>query len=139
MGQSAGSRFPRVLGSHHELERCGRATGPGAPSSRTDEHGQEISTFDGDLEEARAGQSVTLVLADEIDVSRGDLLCSETSPREIADQFEAHVIWMHEDDWFPAGRTWKDRHVLVGVTLSQPKYQVDVNTLDHLAAKVRSG
>jgi len=97
---------------------------------------QRISTFDGDLGEAVAGQSVTLVLDDEIDVSRGDLLCADDQPAEIADQFEAHVIWMHDDALLP-GRPYlvKVGASLVGATFSQPKYKVNVNTLEHLAAR----
>jgi len=97
---------------------------------------RRISTFDGDLEVAVAGQSVTLVLDDEIDVSRGDLLCADDQPAEIADQFEAHVIWMHDDALLP-GRPYlvKVGASLVGATFSQPKYKVNVNTLEHLAAR----
>ena len=50
--------------------------------------------MDGDLPEAIAGQSVTITLTDEIDVSRGDLLCAGDDPAEVADQFEAHIVWM---------------------------------------------
>ena len=95
-----------------------------------------ISTFDGALEEAIAGQSVTIVLADEIDVSRGSVLCSAEQRAEIADQFEAHVIWMHENLMQP-GRQYflKLGTVTAGLTISAPKYKVDVNTLEHLAAR----
>ncbi len=94
-----------------------------------------IVTMDGDLDEAIAGQSVTLTLADEIDASRGDLICAADSPAEVADQFEGHVIWMHEDAMLP-GRPYlmKIGTRTVGVTIANPKYRVDVNTLDHLAA-----
>ena len=97
---------------------------------------QRISTFDGDLGEAVAGQSVTLVLDDEIDVSRGDLLCADDQPAEVADQFEAQVVWMHEDGLLP-GRPYRVKvgPALVGATFSQPKYKVNVNTSEHLAAR----
>jgi bifunctional enzyme CysN/CysC len=97
---------------------------------------KRISTFDGDLEVAVAGQSVTLVLDDEIDISRGDVLCADDEPAEIADQFEAHVIWMHDDAMLP-GRPYlvKIGASLVGASFSQPKYKVNVNTLEHLAAR----
>jgi bifunctional enzyme CysN/CysC len=97
---------------------------------------KRIATFDGDLDEAVAGQSVTLVLEDEIDVSRGDVLCAGDQPAEIADQFEAHIIWMHDDGMLP-GRPYllKLGSSLVGATFSQPKYKVNVNTLEHLAAR----
>ena len=94
-----------------------------------------IVTMDGDLDEAIAGQSVTLTLADEIDASRGDLICAADAPAEVADQFEGHVIWMHEDAMLP-GRPYlmKIGTRTVGVSIANPKYRVDVNTLDHLAA-----
>jgi bifunctional enzyme CysN/CysC len=94
-----------------------------------------IVTMDGDLEEAVAGQSVTITLEDEIDVSRGDLICAGESPAEVADQFEAHVVWMHEDEMLP-GRPYllKIGTRTVGATIAHPKYRIDVNTLDHLAA-----
>ncbi len=97
---------------------------------------RRISTFDGDLDEAVAGQAVTLVLDDEIDVSRGDVLCADDDPAEIADQFEAHLIWMHGEDMLP-GRPYliKLATSVAGATFSQPKYKVNVNTLEHLAAR----
>jgi bifunctional enzyme CysN/CysC len=95
-----------------------------------------LSTFDGDLDVAVAGQSVTVVLDDEIDVSRGDVLCSDDQPAEIADQFEAHVVWMDDHELLP-GRPYliKLGTSLVGATFSQPKYKVNVNTMEHLAAR----
>jgi bifunctional enzyme CysN/CysC len=94
-----------------------------------------IVTMDGDLDEAVAGQSVTITLADEVDASRGDVLVAAGSPAEVADQFEAHIVWMHEDEMLP-GRQYlmKVGTRTVGLTIGQPKYRVDVNTLDHLAA-----
>ena len=94
-----------------------------------------IVTMDGDLDEAVAGQSVTITLADEIDASRGDVLCAGDAPAEVADQFEAHVVWMHEDEMLP-GRPYlmKIGTRTVGVTIANPKYRIDVNNLDHLAA-----
>jgi bifunctional enzyme CysN/CysC len=94
-----------------------------------------IVTMDGDLDEATAGQSVTLTLTDEIDASRGDLICAADAPAEVADQFEAHVVWMHEDAMLP-GRPYlmKVGTRTVSVTIGHPKYRVDVNNLDHLAA-----
>ncbi len=105
------------------------------PSSRTTQV-TAVSTFDGDLEEARAGQSVTLVLTDEIDISRGDLFCAESQAACIADQFEAHVVWMHENVMVP-GRPYlaKIGSCIVGIHIAAPKYRVDVNTLEHLATK----
>jgi bifunctional enzyme CysN/CysC len=98
-----------------------------------------IVTMDGDLDEAIAGQSVTITLSDEIDASRGDVLCSGDEPdlvdQHVADQFEAHVVWMHEDAMLP-GRPYlmKVGARTVGVTIANPKYRVDVNSLEHLAA-----
>ena len=95
-----------------------------------------IVTQDGDLERAVAGQSITVTLRDEIDISRGDLLCSADSPASVADQFEATVIWMSEEEMLP-GRPYLLRvgAKTVGATVAQPKYKVNVNTLEHLAAK----
>jgi len=94
-----------------------------------------IVTMDGDLDEAIAGQSVTITLTDEIDASRGDVLCGQDDPAEVADQFESHIVWMHEDAMLP-GRPYlmKIGSRTVGVTIANPKYRVDVNSLDHLAA-----
>jgi bifunctional enzyme CysN/CysC len=96
---------------------------------------ERIVTMDGDLDEAIAGQSVTLTLSDEIDASRGDVICAADEPAEVADQFEAHLIWMHEDAMLP-GRPYhlKIGTRTVGATIGHPKYRVDVNNLDHLAA-----
>jgi bifunctional enzyme CysN/CysC len=105
------------------------------PSGRTSTVAR-LSTFDGDLDVAVAGQSVTVVLGDEIDVSRGDILCSDDQPAEIADQFEAHVIWMDDHEMLP-GRPYliKLGTSLLTATFSQPKYKVNVNTMEHLAAR----
>jgi bifunctional enzyme CysN/CysC len=94
-----------------------------------------IVTYDGDLDLGVAGQSITVTLADEIDVSRGDVLVSDASPPAVADQFEADVIWMAGQALVP------NRHYLlrlgaqtVDATISHPKYRLDVNTLQRLAA-----
>ncbi|HEY6940992.1 sulfate adenylyltransferase subunit CysN [Dokdonella sp.] len=95
-----------------------------------------IVTFDGDLADARAGQSVTLTLADEIDISRGDVICAADDPAGLADQFEATLVWMADAPMLP-GRPYlvKLGATTLGASFGQPKYAVDVNTLDHLAAK----
>jgi bifunctional enzyme CysN/CysC len=95
-----------------------------------------IVTFDGDLDEAVAGQSVTVTLADEIDISRGDVLAAADAPPAVADQFEAHVVWMHDHHMLP-GRPYlmKIGTATVGVSMGQPKYGINVNTLEHTAAK----
>ncbi len=64
-----------------------------------------IVTADGDLDAALAGQSVTLTLADEVDVSRGDVLAAADDPPQVADQFEATIVWMHEEPMLP-GRAY---------------------------------
>lgn len=94
-----------------------------------------IVTMDGDLDRAAAGQSVTVVFADEIDTSRGDLICAEDSPAGLADQFETHIVWMHDEPMLP-GRPYLMRigTQTVTATIAQPKYRVDVNSLEHLAA-----
>jgi bifunctional enzyme CysN/CysC len=95
-----------------------------------------IVTADGDLDEAGAGESITLTLTDEIDVSRGDVIAAASSPPAVADQFEAHIVWMDEKEMLP-GRPYllKIGTRTVGVTLVHPKYKVNVNTLEHTAAK----
>ena len=94
-----------------------------------------IVTKDGDLDDAVAGQSVTVALADEIDISRGDVLAAADAPPELGDQFEAHVIWMSEAPMLP-GRPYlmKIGTRTVGATVTKPKYKINVNTLEHLAA-----
>ena len=95
-----------------------------------------LVTADGDLDVAVAGQSVTITLTEEIDVSRGDVLAAADAPPAVADQFEAHVIWMSETEMLP-GRPYfmKIGTCTVGLTIAQPKYKINVNTLDHTAAK----
>jgi bifunctional enzyme CysN/CysC len=97
---------------------------------------ERVVTYDGDLEEAVAGQSVTITLTDEVDVSRGDVLAAATDPPGVADQFETHIVWMSEQEMLP-GRPYlmKVGARTVGVTIAQPKYKVNVNTLEHTAAK----
>jgi bifunctional enzyme CysN/CysC len=97
---------------------------------------RRIVTYDGDLDRAATGQSVTITLDDEIDISRGDLLCAADSPAGIADQFEATIVWMHEDAMLP-GRSYlmKIGARTAGATIATPKYKLNVNTLEHLAAK----
>lgn len=95
-----------------------------------------IVTLDGDLDEAVAGQSVTLTLSDEVDCSRGDVIAAADAPPEAADQFEATLVWM-ADEAMIAGRAYwlKLATQSVSATIQQPKYEINVNTLDHLAAK----
>ena len=95
-----------------------------------------IVTLDGDLNEAVAGQSVTLTLTDEVDCSRGDVIAAADAPPETADQFEATLVWM-ADEAMIAGRAYwlKLATQSVSATVQAPKYEINVNTLDRLAAK----
>ncbi|WP_372742046.1 sulfate adenylyltransferase subunit CysN [Neptunomonas sp.] len=95
-----------------------------------------IVTQDGDLQQAVAGQSVTITLTDEIDISRGDLLVEATAPASVAKQFETTIIWMHDEPLLP-GRTYlmKVGSKTVSASISDIKYQVNVNTMEHIAAK----
>ena len=95
-----------------------------------------IVTRDGDLPLAVAGQSVTLTLADEVDISRGDLISTVDAPAEVADQFETTIVWMHDEPMLP-GRPYllKIGAKTVTATITDIKYQVNVNTLEHIAAK----
>jgi bifunctional enzyme CysN/CysC len=105
------------------------------PSGKTSKVAR-IVTLDGDLAEAVGGQSVTLTLVDEIDISRGDVICGAEDPAGLADQFEAGIVWMSDEPMLP-GRPYlvKLGATTLGASLGQPKYVVDVNSLDHLAAK----
>jgi bifunctional enzyme CysN/CysC len=95
-----------------------------------------IVTLDGDLGEAVAGQSVTLTLADEVDCSRGDVIAAADNPPEAADQFEATLVWMADEAMIPGRAYWlKLATQSVSATVQAPKYEINVNTLDHLAAK----
>jgi bifunctional enzyme CysN/CysC len=95
-----------------------------------------VVTFDGDLEEGVAGQSVTICLADEIDCSRGDVIATADNPPQAADQFEATIVWMSDEPMIPSRPYWlKLGAQTVSVQVQPPKYQVNVNTMEHLAAK----
>jgi len=90
----------------------------------------------GDLDQAVVGQSVTLTLADEVDVSRGDLLVAADSPCEVADQFETTIVWMDDEPMLP-GRPYllKIGARTVTAQLTEIKHKVNVNTMEKLAAK----
>jgi bifunctional enzyme CysN/CysC len=95
-----------------------------------------IVTLDGELSQAVAGQAVTLCLTDEVDCSRGQVLTAAAAPLEVADQFEATVIWLDEDDLVPGRSYWlKLGPQTVGATIARPKYQINVNTAEHVASK----
>jgi bifunctional enzyme CysN/CysC len=108
------------------------------PSGRTSTVSR-IVTLDSDLEQAVAGQSVTITLADAVDCSRGDVLAAADASPEIADQFEATLVWMADEPLLPGRPYWlKLASQFVTATIHGPKYQVNVNTLEHLAAKTLS-
>jgi bifunctional enzyme CysN/CysC len=95
-----------------------------------------IVTLDGDLDEAIAGQSVTLCFADEIDCSRGDVIAVADNPPEVSSQFEATIVWMDDEAMLPGRPYWlKIGTQSVSATVQAPKYVVNVNTMEHLAAK----
>ena len=96
-----------------------------------------IVTYDGDLELAGAGRSVTLTLTDEIDISRGDIITSADSPCSSADQFQARILWMNDSAMMP-GRQYlfKSNSQTSPMTLGRLKHRIDVNTLEELPAKV---
>jgi bifunctional enzyme CysN/CysC len=98
-----------------------------------------IVTKDGDLEQAGAGQSVTLTFGDEIDCSRGDIVAAADDPPEIADQFEAKLIWMSEEPLLPGRSYWlKLATKTVTAQVTDIKYKVNVNSMERMAAKVLS-
>ena len=96
----------------------------------------KIVTLAGDLEQAVAGQSVTLCFADEIDCSRGDVIALADAPPQVADQFETTIVWMADEEMLPGRSYWlKLGTQTVTASVQPPKYQVNVNTMEHLAAK----
>ena len=107
-----------------------------APSSGQTSKVARIVSFDGDLAQAQAGQAITLTFEDEIDISRGELLSASQARPTTADQFEAKIIWMHEDQLLP-GRKYllKAGTRTIPAQVSELKYKINVNTLEHLATK----
>lgn len=96
---------------------------------------RDIVTFDGNLKEAFAGQAITITLNDEIDISRGDILCALQDRPTTADQFEAKLVWMSDEALLPSrnyilklGTTTTAAHV------SNLKHKINVNTLEKTAA-----
>ena len=95
-----------------------------------------IVTFDGDLDEASAGQSVTLTLADEVDCSRGDVIATADNPPQAADQFETTLVWLADEPLIVGRAYWlKCATQMVSATVQAPKYAVNVNTMEHIAVK----
>lgn len=94
-----------------------------------------IVALGGDLTEAVAGQSVTIVLADEVDCSRGDVIAAADAPPEAADQFLATIVWMSDTPLVPGrGYQLKLGTQVVGATVQPPRHVVDVNTQAELSA-----
>jgi bifunctional enzyme CysN/CysC len=105
------------------------------PSGKTSTISKIVS-MDGELQEAVAGQSVTLCLTDEIDCSRGSVLAAADAPPEVSDQFEATLVWLDDEALIPGRAYWlKLGTQMVSATVQEPKYSINVNTLDHLACK----
>ncbi|MHC9236050.1 sulfate adenylyltransferase subunit CysN [Pseudooceanicola sp. 502str34] len=105
------------------------------PSGKTSKVARVV-TFDGDRAMAVAGEAVTLTLEDEIDCSRGQVIVAAQAPLEVADQFESTVIWMDEHEMVPGRAYWlKIGTQTVSATVQHPKYEVNVNTQEHMAAK----
>jgi bifunctional enzyme CysN/CysC len=105
------------------------------PSGRTTSVAR-IVAMGGDLSEARAGQSVTLTLADEVDCSRGDVIAAADAAPQVADQFAATLVWMDEAPLLPGRGYWlKSGATTVTATVRPPEHAVDVNTLAELSVK----
>ena len=94
-----------------------------------------IVTADGDLEQATAGQAVTVTLADEVDASRGDVIVARDEPPQVADQLQATIVWMHEEPML-RGRSYLMRigSKTVTATVAPLKYKLNVDSLEHVAA-----
>jgi len=105
------------------------------PSGKTSKVARVV-TYDGDLETAVAGQSVTITLEDEVDISRGDVIVSAPDAVEVTDQVQAHVIWMHEEHMLPERPYhFKLGSKTIGGAITDLKYKINVNNLGHLADK----
>jgi bifunctional enzyme CysN/CysC len=96
---------------------------------------ERIVTYDGDLDMAVAGEAITFTLADDVDVSRGDVLAAAAAPCEVADQFEATIVWMSEEPMLP-GRSYLMRlgPKLATATVAPLKYKIVVDSVEHVAA-----
>ncbi len=105
------------------------------PSARTSRI-KSIVTFDETLEEARSGQAVTLTLEDEIDISRGDMICHRENRAGLSDQFEVKIVWMADEPLMP-GRAYlfKSGVNTTAMVVTRIKHVVNVNTLEHMATK----
>ncbi len=100
-------------------------------------HVKRIVTYDGDLDEARPGDAVTLTLDVELDVSRGDVLAAPDAPAQVSDQIAADLVWMADEPMLP-GRVYllKAGHQTATATITALKHKINVNTLEHQAGKM---
>ncbi|MFP6711302.1 MAG: sulfate adenylyltransferase subunit CysN [Rhodospirillales bacterium] len=105
------------------------------PSAKTTKIAR-IVTYDGDLDHAIEDQAITLVLEDEIDISRGDVLASTNDRPEVTDQFMAHLLWMADEPMLPS-RPYllKTGNKTVTASITELKYKIDVNSLAQEAVK----
>jgi bifunctional enzyme CysN/CysC len=97
---------------------------------------KEIVTYDGNKKTAREDMAITLTLEDEIDISRGDMICGTDAPAEQADQFQAQIIWMDEKKLFP-GRQYilKTTNTSTPASITTLKHRIDINDFSEVAAK----
>ena len=97
---------------------------------------QRIVTHDGDLTEATAAQAITLTLTDEVDVSRGDIICASKTPAEVSDHFEVQILWMDAEPLLP-GRPYiiKAGTKTLPGSIEKIKHKINVNTLEETAAE----
>ena len=95
-----------------------------------------IVAFEGDRSIAVAGESVTITLQDQLDVARGDVICSATAPAQVADQFECTLVWMDDEPLLPGRRYWFMLGTrLVNASVTEIKHRLNVHTLAHVAAR----
>jgi bifunctional enzyme CysN/CysC len=98
---------------------------------------KDLVFYKDSLNEATTGQSITITLEDEVDVSRGDVLCDPKAPATVADQFQAKLVWMVDEPMHPGRSFWlKCGAKTVNATVTKIKHQVNVNTLEKLAAEM---
>ncbi|MEO0613182.1 MAG: sulfate adenylyltransferase subunit CysN [Pseudomonadota bacterium] len=97
---------------------------------------ERIVTHDGDLKTASTDQAVTLTLTDEIDISRGDIICAGDQPAAQTDQFAATLLWMSDEAMIP-GRQYllKTANQIVPATVTELRHKINVNTLDQQSGK----
>ena len=97
---------------------------------------KSIVTYDGDIKQAREDMAITLTLEDEIDISRGDIICHSSNTTASADQVQAHILWMDESELYP-GRQYilKTANKSVPASITSLKHQIDVNDLSESSAK----